>query len=110
MSRWSSGWRQNPPSYSWASRPMAQVSHVAFSELTATLVFQPAGMLRSARIHRGLPLSLELAADLARPYHLDGAGRVVPSEPPAPQGDGAAGGVISTAMDLARFDIALTRG
>ncbi|MEP6765862.1 MAG: hypothetical protein ABJB66_16225 [Gemmatimonadaceae bacterium] len=37
-------------------------------------------------------------------------GRPVQSEPPAPQGDGAAGGVITTAMDLARFDIALTNG
>ena len=29
---------------------------------------------------------------------------------PPPQGDGAAGGVVSTALDLARFDIALDRG
>jgi CubicO group peptidase (beta-lactamase class C family) len=32
---------------------------------------------------------------------------VVQSNPPPPQGDGAAGGVIASAMDLARFDIAL---
>jgi CubicO group peptidase (beta-lactamase class C family) len=35
---------------------------------------------------------------------------MVQSDPPPPQGDGAAGGVIASAMDLARFDIALTNG
>jgi len=100
----------NPPSYSWASRPMMQVSGVAFSDLVAQLVFQPAEMRHSARIHRALPLRSGLAADLARPYHLDSTGAILPSAPPPPQGDGAAGGVISTTMDLARFDIALTRG
>lgn len=100
----------NPPAYSWASRPIAQVTGTAFSELTATLVFAPAGMTQSARIHRRLPLSPVLASQLAKPYHVDSTGRVVPSEPPPPQGDGAAGGVISTAADLARFDIALSRG
>ena len=98
----------NPPSYSWASRPMAEVSHTSFSELVQELVFGPAGMSRSARIHRSLALRESLASDLARPYHLDSLGRFVPSDAPPPQGDGAAGGVISTAMDLAHFDIALT--
>ncbi len=100
----------NPPAFSWASRPMAQVGGATFSELTAIEVFGPAGMKHSARIHRRLPLPLELAEQLAKPYHVDSTGRVVPSEPPPPQGDGAAGGVISTAMDLARFDIALSDG
>lgn len=100
----------NPPSYSWASRPMAQVTGTAFSDLTATLVFAPAGMTNSARIHRRLPLTPELSSRLAKPYHVDATGSLVPSDPPPPQGDGAAGGVISTAMDLARFDVALTEG
>jgi CubicO group peptidase (beta-lactamase class C family) len=100
----------NPPSYSWASRPMAQVAETTFSELTASLVFRPAGMTRSARLHRRLPLPPTLAAALAKPYHLDSAGRIVPSSAPALQGDGAAGGVIASAMDLARFDIALSQG
>lgn len=100
----------NPISYSWASRPMAQVGGTTFSELVATLVFAPAGMTHSARLHRRLPLPPALATALATPYHVDSSGRVVPSDPPALQGDGAAGGVISTAMDLARFDIALTQG
>ncbi|HEX9892449.1 MAG TPA: serine hydrolase domain-containing protein [Gemmatimonadales bacterium] len=100
----------NPPVYSWASRPMAQVAGAPFSDLTAKLVFEPAGMTRSARIHRRLPLRPDLAADLARPYHIDSSGRTVESPPPGPQGDGAAGGVVSTALDLARFDIALTQG
>lgn len=100
----------NPPSFSWASRPMAQVSGVSFSELTATEVFARAGMTQSARTNRRLPLPPDIARRLAKPYHVDSLGRVVPSEPPPPQGDGAAGGVISTAMDLARFDIALDQG
>lgn len=100
----------NPPSYSWASRPMAQVGGASFSELTRTMVFEPAGMTHSARIHRKLPLPPALASQLATPYHVDSTERVVPSDPPPPQGDGAAGGVISTAMDLARFDIALSEG
>ncbi len=100
----------NPLSYSWASRPIAEVSGRSFSELTATEVFAPTGMTRSARIHRRLALPAALANALATPYHVDSIGNLVSSEPPPPQGDGAAGGVISTAMDLARFDIALTNG
>ncbi|CAN5396184.1 serine hydrolase domain-containing protein [soil metagenome] len=100
----------NPPSYSWASRPMAELTGRAFSSLVDSLVFRPAQMRRSARIHRSLPLRADLAAELAKPYHLDSTGQPVLSDPPPPQGDGAAGGVISTAIDLARFDVALTQG
>lgn len=100
----------NPPSYSWASRPMAEVTGRAFSDLVDSLVFRPAGMRHAARRHRARALPAEIAAALARPYHLDSAGRVVPSDPPSPQGDGAAGGVIASAMDLARFDVALGDG
>jgi CubicO group peptidase (beta-lactamase class C family) len=100
----------NPASYSWSSRPMAEVAGATFSDLTAREVFEPAGMTQSARIHRRLALTPPLAGRLATPYHIDASGRVVRSDPPPPQGDGAAGGVISTAMDLARFDIALTEG
>ena len=100
----------NPPSFSWGSRPMMQVSGVPYSTLVDSLVLRPAGMTRSARKHRNLALREDLAKDLARPYHTDSSGVLRPSPPPGPQGDGAAGGVIATAMDLARFDIALTRG
>ncbi len=100
----------NPPAYSWASRPMAEVADTPFSALVSRYVFVPAGMDHSARIHRLLPLAPELSATLAVPYHLDSLGRVAVSPPPPPQGDGAAGGVISTVLDLARFDIALDAG
>jgi CubicO group peptidase (beta-lactamase class C family) len=100
----------NPPSFSWASRPIAEGGGKPFSQLVDQLVFRPAGMIRSARIHRALPLRDDLAADLATPHHLDDRGRPVVSDPPPPQGDGAAGGVISTVIDLARFDIALSEG
>lgn len=100
----------NPPSYSWASRPMAEVAGRSFSELVDSLVFRPSGMRNSARTNRRLPLPARLAAALATPYHIDSLGQVVKSDPPPPQGDGAAGGVIASAMDLARFDMALADG
>ncbi len=100
----------NPPSYSWASRPMAEVAGRPFSDLVEAYVFRPAGTLHAARIHRRLPLRADLAALLAEPYHTDSGGAIVRSEPPPPQGDGAAGGVIASAMDLARIDIALSDG
>lgn len=97
----------NPVAFSWASRPLAERAGLAFSDLVALHVFESAGMSRSARTHRDLPLRRELVADLAVPHALgpDSTPRV--SDPPPPQGDGAAGGVISTARDLVRFDIAL---
>ena len=98
----------NPPSYSWASRPMAEVAGRPFSDLVDSLVFRPAGMSNAARTHRRLPLPPAIDSALATPYHVDSAGRLARSEPPPPQGDGAAGGVIASVMDLARFDIALT--
>lgn len=100
----------NPISYSWASRPIAEVAGRPFSELVDSLVIRPAGMRNSARTHRRLLLPPRIAEALATPYHIDSAGRVVRSDPPPPQGDGAAGGVIASAMDLARFDIALADG
>ncbi len=100
----------NPPSYSWASRPMAEVTGRPFSQLVDSLVFRPANMHNAARIHRALPLRADLAALLALPYHIDSTGHVARSDPPPPQGDGAAGGVIASAMDLARFDVALSDG
>lgn len=100
----------NPILFSWASRPIMQVTDSSFSDLVVAHVLRPAGMTRSARIHRALPLRPDLEADLAKPYHVDSTGAIVRSPPPGPQGDGAAGGVISTARDLARFDMALTRG
>ncbi|HYG62941.1 MAG TPA: serine hydrolase domain-containing protein [Thermoanaerobaculia bacterium] len=99
----------NPPAFSWASRPMMQVTGQAFSDLVAEHVFRPAGMTRSARQHRRLPLPPDTAAALAKPYRLDESGNLVQADAPPPQGDGAAGGVISTARDLARFDLALDR-
>ena len=100
----------NPPAYSWASRPMAEVSGRTFSDLVDSLVFRPAGMRTAARTNRRLPLRADLAALLAVPYHVDSTGRLIRSDPPPPQGDGAAGGVIASVFDLAKFDIALSNG
>jgi CubicO group peptidase (beta-lactamase class C family) len=100
----------NPVAFSWASRPIMQVTGRQFSDLVAQEVFAPAGMTESARRHRDLPLRADLAPELALPYHVDSAGALVRSAGPGPQGDGAAGGVISTVVDMARFDIALDEG
>lgn len=100
----------NPPLYSWSSRPMAQASGRPFSTLVDSLVFRPAGMTHAARVHRRLALPPAIAAALAVPYRLDSAGVLRRSDPPPPQGDGAAGGVIASAMDLAHFDRALSNG
>lgn len=99
----------NPPVYSWASRPIAQSAGAPFSTLVDSLVLKPAGMINAARTFRRRPLPEALAARLAQPYHRDSTGALVRSTPPPPQGDGAAGGVIASAMDLARFDRALMR-
>ena len=67
-------------------------------------------MTQSARIHRARPLRDDLRGGLAVPYHLTADSGVVRSDPPPPQGDGAAGGVVSTVRDLANFDLALDSG
>jgi CubicO group peptidase (beta-lactamase class C family) len=100
----------NPISFSWASRPIMQAAGRPFSDLVAEEIFAPAGMTESARTHRNLPLRADIAAARAVPYHLDSAGAFVRSPEPGPQGDGAAGGVVSTVMDMARFDVALDEG
>jgi len=89
---------------------MSEVAGIPFSDLVQQYVFEPAGMKRSARIHRDLPLRKDLAADLAPPYDVDDNGVLIRASGPPAQGDGAAGGVISTVLDLAKFDIALDSG
>lgn len=100
----------NPVLYSWASRPMMSAAGADFSTLVQRYVFEPAGMKRSARKHRNLPLRQDLATLLAPGYHIAASGVVEPTPAPPPQGDGAAGGVVSTVLDLAKFDIALDSG
>jgi CubicO group peptidase (beta-lactamase class C family) len=100
----------NPALYSWASRPIMAAAGTPFSTLVDRYVFGPAGMKRSARIHRELPLRDDLEEALAQPYRVQSSGSIEPAPEPPPQGDGAAGGVISTALDLAKFDIALDGG
>lgn len=97
----------NPILYSWASRPIMAALERDFSSLVRQHILEPVGMHDSARRHRGLALPPELAKRLARPYRTDGPNGPVPADGPAGQGDGAAGGIVSTVLDLARFDIAL---
>jgi CubicO group peptidase (beta-lactamase class C family) len=100
----------NPILYSWASRPIMAAADAPFSALVERYVFVPAGMSKSARKHRDLPLREDLAQRLAQPYRIDSSGAIQRAPPRPPQGDGAAGGVVSTVLDLARFDIALDQG
>lgn len=100
----------NPVLFSWGSRPLMAVTGEPFSSIVPRLVFEPAGMTRSARRYRDLALPPHLAAALAPPHREDDAGNMQLAPPLEAQGDGAAGGIISNVDDLARFDIALDRG
>lgn len=100
----------NPVLYSWASRPIMAAADTSFSALVERYVFAPAGMTRSARTHRDLPLREDLAKRLAPPYRVGAAGAIERAPALPSQGDGAAGGVITTVLDLAKFDIALDQG
>ncbi len=99
----------NPILYSWASRPIMAIAGTSFSSLVQEQVLGVAGMRNSSRQYRDLPLPEAIAKAQALPYHTDESGAVVRSPLPPPQGDGAAGGVVSTVLDLARFDISLDR-
>ena len=100
----------NPVLYSWASRPMMAVTDTTFSSLVEQYVFAPAGMTRSARKHRALPVREDVSKLLAPPHRIGATGAIERAPPLSPQGDGAAGGVISTVLDLAKFDVALDKG
>ncbi len=100
----------NPILYSWASRPIMAAANTPFSTLVERYVFIPAGMKKSARRHRDLPLREDLTRRLALPYRVDSSGAILRAPAPSPQGDGAAGGVVTTVLDLARFDVALDQG
>lgn len=100
----------NPILYSWASRPIMAAAEAPFSTLVEQYVFAPAGMEKSARKHRNLSLPEKVAQNLAPPYQIDSLGVVQRSAEPPPQGDGAAGGVVTTVLDLAKFDVALDQG
>lgn len=100
----------NPVLYSWASRPIMAVADTSFSALVERHVFAPAGMTRSARKHRALPVPEKLAQLLAPPHRVSPSGAMERAPEPPPQGDGAAGGVVATVLDLARFDTALDLG
>lgn len=100
----------NPVLYSWASRPIMAAGDTPFSALVERFVFTPAGMTRSARKHRDLPLREDLAKLLAPPYRVGASGAIERAPALPPQGDGAAGGVITTVLDLAKFDVALDQG
>jgi CubicO group peptidase (beta-lactamase class C family) len=100
----------NPPLYSWASRPIMAASGRQFSDLVAQYIFEPAGMSGSARVYRDRPVPPSIGTVLAPPHQVNASGQAILSPPLGPQGDGAAGGVVSTVLDLARFDIALDDG
>lgn len=101
------GFSYNPVLFSWASRPIAEAAGKSFSALMQEYVLDPSDMQNSARVYRDLPLSEKLSKRLALPYKISASGEIERAPLPSPQGDGAAGGIISGALDLAKFDIAL---
>lgn len=100
----------NPVLYSWSSRPIMTAADSPFSDLVERYVFAPAGMTRSARVNRDLPLREDLAKLLAPPHRVGSSGAIERAPERPSQGDGAAGGVITTVLDLAKFDVALDQG
>jgi len=100
----------NPVLYSWASRPIMAAADTPFSTLVERYVFVPAGMTRSARKHRDLPVREDVAKLLAPPHRVAASGAIERAPAMSAQGDGAAGGVITTVLDLAKFDVALDQG
>ncbi len=100
----------NPVLYSWASRPIAAAAGTSFSVLVQEYVLEPVAMDQSARTYRDLPLPENFLKRLAMPYKTSESGELERAPLPPPQGDGAAGGIISTVLDLARFDIAFDSG
>ena len=67
-------------------------------------------MRQSARRHRALPLPTALDAQMAPPHRVGASGELERAPALSPQGDGAAGGVVASVLDLAKFDVALDRG
>ena len=100
----------NPLLYSWASRPIMAAADTSFSALVDQYVFAPAGMTQSVRQYRDLPVREDIAKRLAPPHRVGISGAIERAPALPLQGDGAAGGVITTVLDLARFDIALDQG
>ena len=100
----------NPVLYSWASRPIMSVANASFSSLVKQYDFTPADMTMSARKYHDLPLREDLARQQARHYRIDSDGTTLRAGPRRLQCDGAAGGVVSTVIDLAKFDISLDQG
>ena len=71
-------------------------------------IVEPLGMaatLPAARASR----RREILAAIAKPYVIDGAGNVAPSSYAVEGIAGAAAGMVSTVLDLAKFDVALDR-
>lgn len=100
----------NPVLFSWGSRPIMAATGQSFSDLVTEDLLEPLGMANSARQHRARPLPEAIAERLARPHRVNEDGDLEHAPPLDKQGDGAAGGIISTVIDLARFDMALDRG
>lgn len=97
----------NPVLYSWASRPVMALTGVSFSKGFTDAILKPLHMDHSARQYRDLALPKELTAILASPHQMSAQGEMVVAPPLKAQGDGAAGGVVASVLDLAKFDQAL---
>ncbi len=88
---------------------LEKITGKPFRDLLVARILDPLGMTRSVPGQDATAARYQqVLAEIAKPYAVDQAGHVVPSEYPARRISSAAG-MISTVHDLARYDVALDR-
>ncbi len=101
-------YRYNGFLYGQLYRVVEAVTERPFRDLLREDFFAPLGMTRTLP-EQADSSDMTVLAALAKPYKVDG-GRLVESAYPTPYSVNAGAGIVSTVVDLARFDIALTAG
>ncbi len=101
-------YRYNGFLYGQLFRVVEAVTERPFGELLRDRLFVPLGMSRTLPSQADSS-NVDVLTALAQPYKSEG-GRSVRSEYPQPFDLNAGAGIVSTVVDLARFDIALSAG
>ncbi len=100
-------WEYSNTNYVALGRVIEVVSHQSYASYIRTQIFQPAGMTRSGMIADEPTLT-----DFATPYWqgMKNSETLSPAQPLYDAWAGAAGAIVSTVGDLARWDLALQSG
>jgi D-alanyl-D-alanine carboxypeptidase len=98
-------WRYSNTNYLLLGAVVARVSHMSWESYLRKNVFAPAGMTHTAFI-----LNEASLPDMATGYHRDKKGVVRPSPRLVDAWAGAAGSIVSTASDMAKWDEAFFSG